>query len=251
MSATSERAGVKPSAHVRLREQVRVAVLYGGRQTDLVLPATEVVATVINEALRQVVDDADDIRPRDDFDQINPGKVVLKRVGGAALTRGQSLREQGVKDGTLLWLDVEDAEVSFTPVIENASSAIADMNARLFKSVTPQTATKVAAVTAALGAVLVVALLVRVWALAHASGVNWPLLPPVACGGLAVVLLAGGAIAWWRQHLSVVANGLWAGALVAVGAAGFTAVPGPAGPWNVVFAAASLASLLRGLEAGE
>lgn len=236
MSATSERTGVKPSAHVRLREQVRVAVLYGGRQTDLVLPATEVVATVVNEALRQVADQADDMRPRDDNDQINPGKVVLKRVGGAALTRGQSLREQGVTDGALLWLDVEDAEVSFTPVTENASSAIADINARRFKSVTPQTATTVAAVTAGLGAVLVSALLVRVWALSHAGGVNWPLIPPVACGGLAAVLVAGGAIAWWRQHLTTVANGLWAGALVAAGAAGFTAVPGPAGPWNVVFA---------------
>lgn len=239
MSTATERAGAKPSAHVRLREQVRVAVLFDGRQTDLVLPATEVVATVVGEALRQVTaDQGEDIRPRDDNDQINPGKVVLKRVGGSALARGQSLREQGVTDGALLWLDVEDAEVSFTPVIENASSAIADMNARRFKSVTAKTATTVAAVTAGLGAALVTALLVRVWALAHTAGVDWPVVPPVACGAIAVLLVAGGAIAWWRQHLTVVANGLWAGALVAAGAAGYTAVPGHPGPWNVVFAAA-------------
>ncbi|GAA2428896.1 type VII secretion integral membrane protein EccD [Mycolicibacterium llatzerense] len=238
MTATSERAGAKPSAHVRLREQVRVAVLYRGRQTDLVLPATEVVATVVSEALRQVIDQAEDLRPRDDQDLINPGKVVLKRVGGSALARGESLREQGVTDGTLLILDVEDAEVSFTPVIENASSAIADINARRFKSVTPQTATTVAAVTAGIGAALVAALLVRVWALAHAAGTYWPLVPPGSCATIAVLLVAGGAIAWWRQNLTVVANGLWAGSLVAAGAAGYTAVPGPAGAWNVVFAAA-------------
>lgn len=237
MSTVSEQTGTRSVAQVRLREQVRVAVLFAGRQTDLVLPATEVVATVVAEVLTQVLGDGEELRSPDQDDLIKPGAVVLKRVGGAALTRGQSLREQGVTDGSLLVLDIDDAQVSFTEVVENASSAIAHLNAQRFKSVTPQTATTVAAVTAGAAAVLVSGLLLWVWHLQHAAGVYWPLIPPIAAGAMAVVLLFGGAAAWWRQHMTSIANGLWAGALVATAVAGYTAVPGPPGPWNIVLAA--------------
>lgn len=138
MSTVSERTGIQPAAQVRIREQVRVAVLFGDRQTDLVLPATEAVATVVNEVLTQVVNTGDEVRSPDENDLIVPGTVTLKRVGGAALTRGQSLREQGIIDGSLLILEVDDADVSFTEVVENASSAIAHLNAARFKSVTPR-----------------------------------------------------------------------------------------------------------------
>ena len=124
MSTVSERTGIRPAAQVRLREQVRVAVLFGDRQTDLVLPATEAVATVVTEVLAQLVGTGEAVRSPDDNDLITPGTVVLKRVGGAALTRGQSLRDQGIVDGSLLILEIDDAEVSFTEVIENASSAM-------------------------------------------------------------------------------------------------------------------------------
>ena len=165
MSTVSERTGVRPAAQVRIREQVRVAVLFGDRQTDLVLPATEAVATVVNEVLAQVVSTGDDVRSPDENELIVPGTVTLKRVGGAVLTRGQSLREQGITDGSLLILDVDDAEVTFTEVIENASSAIAHHNAQRFKSVTAQTALNVAAVTATVAAVIVCGLLLWVWRL--------------------------------------------------------------------------------------
>ncbi len=104
----SERTGVAPAAQARIREQVRVAVLFGDRQTDLVLPATEAVATVVNEVLAQVVTTDGEVRGGpDDNDLIVPGTVTLKRVGGAALTRGgQSLREQGITDGSLLILEL-------------------------------------------------------------------------------------------------------------------------------------------------
>lgn len=237
MSAVSERTGIRPAAQVRLREQVRVAVLFGDRQTDLVLPATEAVATVVSEVLSQVVSTGEDVRGPDENDLIKPGTVVLKRVGGAALTRGQSLRDQGITDGSLLILEVEDAEVSFTEVIENASSAIAHLNAQRFKSVTPQTALNVAAVTVAAAAVLVSGLLLWVWYLDQRARVYWPLIPPAAAAGVAVVLLFGGAAVWWRQHVPAMAYGLWAGALTALAVAGYTAVPGPAGSWHVVLAA--------------
>lgn len=237
MSTVSERTGVRPAAQVRIREQVRVAVLFGDRQTDLVLPATEAVATVVNEVLAQVVSTGDDVRSADENELIVPGTVTLKRVGGAVLTRGQSLREQGITDGSLLILEVDDAEVTFTEVIENASSAIAHHNAQRFKSVTAQTALNVAAVTATVAAVIVCGLLLWVWRLDRDAGAYWPLIPPSAAGGLAVVLLFGGAAAWWRQRIAAMAYGLWAGALTAVAVAGYTAVPGPAGPWHIVLSA--------------
>ena len=237
MSTVSERTGIQPAAQVRIREQVRVAVLFGDRQTDLVLPATEAVATVVNEVLTQVVKTGDDVRSPDENDLIVPGTVTLKRVGGAALTRGQSLREQGIIDGSLLILEVDDADVSFTEVVENASSAIAHLNAARFKSVTPQSALNVAAVTAAAAAVIVCGLLMWVWHLNHQAGAYWPLIPPIAAAGLAMVLLLGGAAAWWRQHVAAMAYGLWAGALTAFAVAGYTAVPGPVGPAHVVLAA--------------
>lgn len=243
MSTVSERTGTRSAAHVRLREQVKVAVLFEDRQTDLVLPATEVVATVVAEVLAHVSKAGEELRGPDDDGLVNPGTMVLRRVGGAALSRGQSLREQGITDGTLLMLEVDDAEVSFTEVVENASSAIAHANAQRFKSVTAQTAVAVAAVSAAAATVLMAALLMWVWHLDHVAGINWPLLTPIASGAMALVLLLGGMVVWWRQRIAVIANGLWAGALVAAGIAGYTAVPGQAGPWHVVLAAGLTAAM--------
>lgn len=237
MSAVSERTGTRSAAHVRLREQVKVAVLFDNRQTDLVLPATEVVATVIAEVLTHVSRGADDEWREPDDGLVKPGAMVLRRVGGTALSRGQSLREQGVTDGTLLMLEVGDAEVSFTEVVENASSAIAHINAQRFKAVTAQTAVTVAAVSIAAASALIAGLLVWVWHLDHLAGRNWPLITPIAAGAMAVVLLLGGVVAWWRQRMAVIAGGLWAGSLVAVAVAGYTVVPGHTGPWHVVLAA--------------
>lgn len=243
VSTVSEHTGTRSAAHVRLREQVKVAVLFEGRQTDLVLPATEVVATVITQVLTHVSKAGEEPRGPDDDGLIRPGMLVLKRVGGAALNRGQSLREQGITDGALLMLEVDDAEVSFTEVVENASSAIAHLNAQRFKAVTEQTAVTVAAVTAAAAAALMAGLLMWVWHLDHLAGINWPLITPITCGAMAVVLLFGGVAAWWRQHMTVIASGLWAGALMAVGVAGYTAVPGQVGPWHVVLAASLTAAV--------
>lgn len=241
MTAVSERAtGVRASARVRLREQVRVAVLFDGRQTDMALPATETVATLAADVLRELLEPGETARAPDSRDMITPGEVVLKKVGGTPLNRGQSLTDQGVKDGDLLILDVDDARLSFTPVIENASSAIAQFNAQRFTSVTPQTAVTFSGVAAGLGSVVAVGLLVNVWRLDLAAGQRWPLpalMPALVGAGLAAVLLAGGALVLWRRRVSVVANGLWVGALVAGTAAAFMAVPGKPGAFHVVFAA--------------
>ncbi|WP_204079390.1 type VII secretion integral membrane protein EccD [Mycobacterium riyadhense] len=251
MTALSERTnatrvnGVRASDRVRLREQVRVAVLFNGRQTDMALPATETVATLATDVLREL-QPGQALRGPDGRDMIAPGKVVLKTVGGTVLNRGQSLSDQGVIDGDLLVLDVEDAEVTFTPVIENASSAIAQFNAARFSSVTPQTALQFSGVAAGLGSVVAVGLLVNAWRLDQAATQRAPLpalVPALVAVGLSAVLLAGAALVWWRRRATVVANGLWMGAVIAASTAAFIAVPGKPGAWHVVFAAAIAAML--------
>lgn len=251
MTAVSDRAqaarvnGARASDRVRLREQVRVAVLFNGRQTDMALPATETVATLAADVLREL-DPGQPLRGPDGRDMVTPGKVVLKTVGGSVLNRGQSLADQGVTDGDLLVLDVEDAEVTFTPVIENASSAIAQFNAARFRSVTPQTAVTFSGVAAGLGSIVAVGLLVNAWRLdllAGQRGALPALVPALAAAGLAVALLAGAALVWWRRRAAAVANGLWMGAVVAGTTAAFIGVPGKPGPWHVVFAAAIAAML--------
>lgn len=251
MTAVSERAsatranGVRASDRVRLREQVRVAVLFNGRQTDMALPATETVATLATDVLREL-EPGQPLRVADGHDMITPGKVVLKTVGGTVLNRGQSLTAQGIIDGDLLVLDVEDAEVTFTPVIENASSAIAQFNAARFSSVTPQTAVTFSGVAAGMGSVIAVALLVNAWRLDLHAGQRAPLpaiVPALVAAGLSAVLLAGAALVWWRRRANAVANGLWIGAVVAGTAAAFIAVPGKPGAWHVVFASAIAAML--------
>jgi type VII secretion integral membrane protein EccD len=247
MTAVSERApGVRSAANVRLREQVRVAVLFDNRQTDMALPATETVATLIADIVRELLDPDEAIRMRDSKDSVTPGTLMLTKITGTVLNRGQSLREQGIKDGDLLILKVEDSEVSFTPVIENASSAIAQFNARRFTSVTPQTAVAFAAASAAVGTIIATALLVNAWRLGLAAHNNWPLpalIPAIIAAAGAMVLLAAGAVVWWRRRVANVANALWTGAVVSGSTAAFIAVPGRAGAWNVMFAAAMAAML--------
>ncbi|MCP9276915.1 type VII secretion integral membrane protein EccD [Mycolicibacterium arenosum] len=238
--------GVRAAARVRLREQVRVAVLFDDRQTDMALPATEPVATLVGDVLRDLLDGGEALRTPDGRDLVTPGAVALKRVTGRPLSRGQSLAEQGVKDGDLLILEVDDAEVSFTPVIENASSAIAQHNATKFASVTPQTATAFAAVAAAIGAALAVGLLIDGWRLDLAADAAWPfpaLVPAITAAALALILLTGGALTAWRRQSPAVANALRAGGVLAATAAAFICAPNPPASWHLFFAAVTAAVL--------
>ncbi|OBI24303.1 type VII secretion integral membrane protein EccD [Mycolicibacter sinensis] len=242
MTAISERAvaGVRAAARVKVREQVQVAVLFGGRQTDMVLPATEPVATIIPAVFDELRPD-EPLRDPDAKDMVTPGTVVFKRVGGRSLSRDQSLRDQGIRDGALLILDIDDAKVPFTPVRENASSEIAHYNASHFPGVTVRTAVWFAAVAATLGTVVAVGLLLNVWRLDLAAGKSWPvpaLLPTAVLAGSGVALLLGGAVVWWRRRMAVVANGLWIGGVIATTAGAFAAPPGMPSSWHVVFAVA-------------
>jgi type VII secretion integral membrane protein EccD len=228
----TERPGTRPQERVRLVEQLRVAVIFESRQHDLVLPADTPVAAVV-ESVLQVLNSGP--RERDDDGYINPGAVTLTRVNGQPFERGQSLAAQSVKDGDLLILQVADAEVTLTPVIENASSAIAKILASTRSEVTEAVAERFAAVAAAVAVLAAVGLAVSAWRMNLAAGKDWQWWPAAALATLAVVLLAGGSLVWWRRRERAVADALWLSALIAAPAAAVIATPGRPGAWHAVF----------------
>ncbi len=243
----TERSGVRRSDRTRLSEQVRVAVLFGGRQTDLTLPATSSVASVVDAMLRVLLEPGESLRSADEHGMISAGSVVLTRINGERLDRAQSLTAQQVTDGDLLILEVADTTVGITPVIENASSAIARANAQRFAALTDSTALRFAAITAALAAVLAGGLGVNAWLVNLAAGKNWNVWPAVIIAGLTAVLLLGGMLVWWRRRELVVATALWLAAIATGSAAAAAATPSHPGAWHVTFAAATAAVIAAAL----
>lgn len=242
----TERPGLRPKDRARLIEQVRVAVIFDGRQHDLTLPANASVASVVDSILRVLLE-GETLRSADDDGLINPGTVTLGRINGEPLDRGLSLAQQSVLDGDLLILEAADAEVTLTPVVENASSAIAQLLASTGSEVTERVAVRFAAVAAAVGVLVTIGLLVNAWRLNLAAGQDWNLVPAIGAAALSAALLLTGSIVWWRRHELAVANGLWLSALVAAPAAAVMATPGPPQAWHAVFGCATAAVLAAAL----
>lgn len=242
MTTAAERgtAGAVPAGHVRLVEQVNVAVLFQGRQHDVTLPASSPVAAVVDALVRRLQSDDDageeGLRSPDDRGMVSPGLVNLTRIDGRPLNRTQGLSLQGVVDGDLLVLEVIDAEVEFTPVIESPSSAVAVLNKARTPVVTAATARLVAGIIVAATVAVTSALLVLAWSRNRAAGQDWNLIPTAAAATLGLLLIVGGALVWWQRRDAVTANALWLpGALIAFPAAALMAAPGPVGPWHVTF----------------
>jgi type VII secretion integral membrane protein EccD len=226
--------GVRPTAQVRLAEQVRVAVIFTGQQHDVTLPANSPVAAVV-EALIGVLQERRESTGT--AAAVTSGLVSLARINGETLDRGQTLAQQGVVDGDLLVLEVTDSEVGFTPIVENASSAVAMANATRFSAVTEHTAMAFAAVAAAVATLVALFLIGDVWQLNLASGQDWNVLPAVLAAGLAVALLATGWLIWWLRAEAVVACSLWLSSLAAAPAAAVMGTPGRAGSAHLLFGA--------------
>lgn len=245
--ARSHPAGTAPAERVRLAEQVRVAVLFEGRQHDLTLPASSPVAAVADSlvrVLRTREGDEDGMRKPDEDRMISPGVVRMTLISGQPLDRTQSLAQQGVRDGELLVLDIIDAEVEFTPIFESPSSAVAVLNRQRYAVVTAETARQVAGVVAAVAVSAVTALLGLAWWRNLNGGQDWNLVPGVAAASLAAVLLIVGSLLWWRISDSVTATALWlSGVLIAAPAAAVMATPGYPGAWHLMLAAAVTAVL--------
>jgi type VII secretion integral membrane protein EccD len=229
---------VRPAEQVRLAEQVRVAVIFAGQQTDVTLPANSPVAAVV-EALIPLLQAQRESTGGDAA--ATSGLVSLTRINGETLDRSQTLAQQAVLDGELLVLEVRDAEVPFTPIVENASSLAAMSNAERFAAVTPATAVAFASVAAAVATVVVTVLVGNVWRLQRAAGQDWNLIPAVVEAAVAVLLLAAGWVIWWRRRDTVVASALWLSALLAAPAAAFLATPGPVGAAHVAYTAVTAA----------
>ncbi|MBU8819269.1 type VII secretion integral membrane protein EccD [Mycolicibacterium goodii] len=232
---------VRPKSRVRLAEQVRVAVIFAGRQHDMVLPATLPAGAVADGVLKNVVEGS--LLEPDEAGYINPGTVTFTRIGGTALDRSQTLLQQSVFDGDLLVLDVADAEVSLTPVVESASSAVAQHLSTRRRQVDVLTATRFAAITAAAGVVIAVGFLLNAWRINLSGGQYWNTWPALATAILTFALLGIGTIVWARHHLWSVATALWLSSLVAAPAAAVMATPGPPQAWHAVFGLSTLAVL--------
>ncbi len=145
-------------------------------------------------------------------------------------------------------LEVIDADVEFTPVIESPSSAVAVLNKARTPVVTAATARLVAGIIVAVAVAVTTGLLMLAWSRNRGAGQEWNLIPTAGAAGLGLLLIIGGALVWRQQRDSVTANALWLpGALIACPAAACMAAPGSVGPWHLTFAvmvAVVLAALL-------
>ncbi|KAA1239373.1 type VII secretion integral membrane protein EccD, partial [Mycobacterium simiae] len=116
------------------------------------------------------------------------GRWTLCWVDGAALKPSRSLAEQGVVDGTRLWLRFAPDPEARIDVVEHVTTAVAAELTRRWPGVTPAWAGRVGAAMVVAGVGCATALMGR-WRYGHPG---W--LPGVYCGALAAVLLAAAAV---------------------------------------------------------
>lgn len=115
------------------------------------------------------------------------GRWALCWVDGTALKPNRSLGEQGVLDGTTLWMRFIDDTEARIPVIEHVTSAIPAQLREKWPSVRPPWAARVGVSLLAVAMVLIVALLLR-WRYGHDD-----MLASIA-GGICALLLAIAAV---------------------------------------------------------
>lgn len=168
------------------------------------------------------------------------GRWALCWVDGTALKAARSLADQGVCDGSRLWLRfVPDAEARIN-VVEHVTTAVAQELSRRWPGVTPAWAGRVGAGMVVAGVVVASALMLR-WRYGH---LGW--LPSVYCAGLAAMLITAAVVIMVRAGDNDEARRigdtlLLAGCLpAAVGAA--AAVPGPVGAPHAGLGLAALIS---------
>ena len=241
--STPDGSLLHPAEHVRLAEQVRVAVLFGGRQTDVTLPANSAVAAVVDSLVRVLqTRDAEDgesgLRTADEDGMISAGLLTLTLIDGRPLDRTQSLAQQAVADGDLLILSVIDQEVEFTPIVEAPSSAVAVLNRARYATVTEATTRMVAGAVCAATVLTATAVLALAWWRGLEAGRDWNIWPAAVCVVLAAGLLLAGTVVWWRRRDRVIATALWLPALPVLMAAAVVGLPGRPGTWHVMFASA-------------
>ena len=200
-------APVEPSRNARrVRVGLIVADVHVGMALDAVAPVARQVQAVVDLANARLGELG---RPR-----LEPtggkgagGKPVRGRwalcwVDGTPLRLNRSLTDQGVVEGTQLWLQFVDDTEARKPVIEHVTSAVPAELRKNWRDITPAFGARVgvAMVAAAVGVVL--AVLVR-WRYGH-DGV----LAGGVAAGVAVVLLVAASVIGVRsaRHRRVAAQ---------------------------------------------
>jgi type VII secretion integral membrane protein EccD len=198
----------------------RVTISTPRRRLDVALPEQVPVAELLPEVLRHAGDGLAD-------DGERHGGWVLRRADGAALSAGQALSPQGVRDGELLFLlpaRVRWAEPAYDDVVE----AIADGARRRGASWSPG-ATRVAGLAAA-GVPLALGLAAAVDATAP-----WHAVPAAA----AALLLVAGVVAARARRDGMAGAALGGYALPHAFTAG-ALLAGPARPAQALAGSAAL-----------
>lgn len=239
--------------------QVLVAVMVNDVSIGLRLDAaaaigiqTPALVDVLNSRLSEIGKPRLSVRPGDAV--AGRGRWALCWVDGTPLKPKRSLSEQGVLDGTTLWLRfIDDAETRI-PVIEHVTSAIPAELRKHWPSVTPPWAARVGVVLVAVAMLLVATLLLR-WRYGHDD-----LIASAAAGVCALALIVTAVVTGIRSARNRRAAGdvrsiepdraevlraelfvadtflLLAAAVTAVAAA--LAIPGPLGAVHVGLGAA-------------
>ncbi|WP_281197084.1 type VII secretion integral membrane protein EccD [Nocardia altamirensis] len=151
--------------------------------------------------------------------------MTLARIGQAPIPREHTLAQAGVTDGVLLELQPAPDGERFSPLVEEISEAVAQINERGFAEFEPSHASALSRLAVVAGSGVCAGLLARSWLSAGSS--NW------WCAAVALILAvaaaAGAAAAahWWRS--AATAYALTISALILSGTAGAVLVPSAQG----------------------
>ncbi|CQD25040.1 secretion protein Snm4 [Mycolicibacterium conceptionense] len=157
-------ASPSPSAN-RVQVALMVADVQFGVVLDAVAPVSRHMSALVdlsNQRLDQI--GRPKLQPAGATD--GKGKVVRGRwalcwVDGTMLRPSRSLAEQGVVDGTKLWLRFVDDTESRTPVIENVTTAVATELRRNRQKITPGLAARIGVGLLSTSVFVVLAVLAR------------------------------------------------------------------------------------------
>ncbi|MQY23852.1 type VII secretion integral membrane protein EccD [Nocardia macrotermitis] len=223
-------APTQPSAEVA---RARVAVMVATYQVDVVVPTKFTIETFIDDLLtvlaRSIDDDTVDFTPP-------TGQWSLGRPGEPPMPRWRSLADHDIVDGAVLMLSVVESAEMFTPVVEDITDALAQINEREFAEFDAAT-TRIAGLAAlGAGSIATAAMLSVSWT--RAGSLLWCGLPALLLGAICwgAALLAGR-----RRAAPAICLGLSLAALPLLFAGGAMLVP-PAYGHVGGFAAANVAA---------
>ncbi|MBY8862761.1 type VII secretion integral membrane protein EccD [Nocardia sp. CA2R105] len=220
----------QPSAEVA---RARIAIMVATYQVDVVVPTKFTIETYIDDLLavlaRSIDDETVDFTPP-------AGQWSLARPGEPPMPRWRSLADHDIVDGAVLMLSVVESAEMFTPVVEDITDALAQINEREFAEFDAATTRIVGLAALGAGSVATAAMLSLSWA--RSGSLAWCGLPALLLGAVcwAAALLAGR-----RNAAPALCLGLSLAALPLLFAGGAMLVPSAYGQVGG-FAAANVAA---------